>query len=99
MKGRAKQIKKIYRDDLFSLENESWKVCISSVYGYWVLCFWIEVVTKNMAFLKFSIYFPMSILLKHKKVLTSLKKGVKISIHVSYDAHCIKLSHAGFVYK
>ena len=41
----------------------------------------------------------MSILLKHKKVLTSLEEGVKISICVSYRAHCIKLSHAGFVYE
>ena len=99
MKGTVTQIKKVHRDDLFSLENESWKVCISSVYGYWVLCFWIKVVTKNMAFFKFYIYFSMSILLNPQKVLTSLKKGVKISIHVSYHAHCIKLSHAGFVYK
>ena len=52
-----------------------------------------------MALFWFYIYFSMSILLKHKKVLTSLEKGVKISIHVSYHAPCIKLSHSGFVYK
>ena len=36
---------------------------------------------------------------KTQRVRTSLQKGVKISIHVSCHAYCIKLSHAGFFYK
>ena len=36
---------------------------------------------------------------KTQRVRTSLEKGVKISIHVSCHAYCIKLSHAGFFYK
>ena len=82
--------------------SSAWKTnleSISSVYGYWLLCSGIKVVTKNMALCWFYIYFSMSILLKHKKVLTSLEEGVKISIYVSYHAHCIKLSHARFAYK
>ena len=94
MKGTVTQIKKVQRDI-----SESWKLGISSVYGYWVLCFGIKVVTKNMSLFRFYTYFSMSILLRHKKVPTSLEKGVKISIHVSYLSHCIKLSHAGFFYK
>ena len=93
MKDTPTQIKKVQRDNLLSLKNES------SVYGYWVLCFGIKVVTKNMSLFWFYTYFSMSILLRHKKVPTSLEKGVKISIHVSYLAHFIKLSHAGFFYK
>ena len=82
--------------------SSAWKTnleSISSVYGYWLLCSGMKVVTKNMAMFWFYIYFVMSILFKHKKVPTSLEKGVKISIYISYHAHCIKLSHAGFIYK
>ena len=67
--------------------SSAWKTnleSISSVYGYWLLCSGIKVVTKNMALFWFYIYFSMSILLKHKKVLTSLEKDIKVSIYVSY---------------
>ena len=80
----------------------AWKTdlkSISSVYGYWLLCSVTKVVTKNIALLWFYICFFLSILSKHRKVPASLAKGVKISIYVSYHAHCIKLSHAGFIYK
>ena len=99
LEGTVTQNEKAQRKLKLSLKNESWKLRISSVYGYWVLCFGIKVVTKNMALFWFYIYFSMSILFEHKKVLTYLEKDVKISFHVSYHAHCIKSSHAGFIYK